>query len=215
MSLSEAKSKIRLLVVEDHAAVRAGIRALLEEAGDIEVVGEAVDGGQAVALVDRYAPDFILLDMELPVLRGDEVMRVVLNAHPGTRVLVLSAYNDSSYIRGMLAQGARGYLLKEEAPFLLLTAIRSIDGQASGGWLSPKTAQMAGIPSSFEQPLSRRELAIAQHLVQGWSRAETAAAMHLSEQQLGDYLRLLMQKFEAPSLEVLVEIARRMLPPGS
>jgi DNA-binding NarL/FixJ family response regulator len=208
----EATGRIRLLIVEDHTAVRAGIRTLLKAAADIEVVGEAADGAQAVDLANQYAPDFILLDMELPILRGDEVLRRVLQRRPDVRVLVLSSYDDPSYIKAMLASGARGYLLKEEAPSLLLTAIRSIDAQSAGAWLSPRISQSVVLPA-FEQALSWRELAILEYLLEGQSRAEIASALNLSNEQLERHVQLLMQKFEATSLNALLEIARRLLPP--
>lgn len=215
MQPSGSGSKIRLLIVEDHAAVRAGIRALLQGLDDIEVVGEAADGQQAIDLANQFAPDFILLDMELPILRGDAVMRHVLQARPDVRVLVLSSYSDPEYIKGMLAEGARGYLLKEEAPSLLLTAIRTIGSQSTGTWLSPKVAEVAGVPTAFDQELSWRELAIMEHLAEGRSVPEIASALELSEIQLGEHLQLLMKKLEATSMDALVELARRMLPPGS
>lgn len=215
MEPSEPRRTIRLLIVEDHPAVRARIRRLLQGAPEIQIVGEAADGAQAVELTNQQAPDFILLDMELPVLRGDAVMREVLKTHPDVRVLVLSSYDDQAYIEGMLAGGARGYLLKDEAPALLLKAIRSIDAQSSGEWLSPRVSQVATLPSSFEQALSWRELAIVQRLVEGESQPEIAAALNLREEQLKEHLVLLMQKLGATSPEALLEIGRRMFPPES
>jgi DNA-binding NarL/FixJ family response regulator len=207
-------SNIRLLIVEDHPIVRAGIRALLKGAKDIDVVAEAADGAQAVDLADQIAPDFILLDMELPILRGDAVMHRVLKKRPEVRVLVLSSYDDPSYIKGMLAGGARGYLLKEEAPSLLLTAIRSIEAQEAGAWLSPKISRVVVMPS-FEQALSWRELAILEYLVDGETNADIAPMINLSDEQLQQHVGVLMQKFEAASLTELVDTARRMLPPPS
>ncbi len=205
--------KIRLLVVEDHPIVRARIIGLLRGAPEIEVIGEAGDGAQAVEMCDLYQPDFMLLDMELPILRGDGVLHRVLQTHPEMRVLVLSSHNDREYIKSMLAGGALGYVLKEEAPSQLLQAIRLVmDGKV---WISPRVAQTVIPASPFEQALSWRELAILQHLLEGKSGAEVCAATNLTEPQLEEHLRLLMLKFEVPSLEALLEIARRMLPPAS
>ncbi len=215
MTPSENQGKVRLMIVEDHAAVRAGIRALLQGAPDVEVVGEADDGAQAVKMTDDCTPDLMLLDMELPTLRGDEVMRRVLKKHPRMQVLVLSSYDDLVYIKTMLADGARGYLLKEEAPALLVTAIRSIHSGGSSKWLGPKASRIAATPSDFEQQLSWRELAIVENLLEGWSKAEIAAQMNMSEAQLERHLRMLMSKFDAPSLETMLETARQRIPPGS
>ncbi len=134
----DTQSKIRLLIVEDHPQVRAGIRALLHAAADVEVVGEAADGGQAVEMVAENPPDFILLDMDLPVMGGIQVLRRVLQKSPMIQVLILSGYDDLAYIQGTLAEGAKGYLLKDEAPSLLVEAIHKIREMRSGMWLSPK-----------------------------------------------------------------------------
>ncbi len=133
----DTKSKIRLLIVDDHARVRAGIRVLLHAAADVEVVGEAADGGQAVEMVAQNPPDFILLDMELPVMGGIEVLHQVLQKFPMIQVLVLSAYDDPACIQGTLEEGAKGYLLKDEAPGLLVEAVHKIHEMSSGIWLSP------------------------------------------------------------------------------
>ncbi len=206
-------NKIRLLIVEDHPTVRARIRALLRAAEEIEIVGEAGDGAQAVAMCDLYQPDFMLLDMELPILRGDGVLHRVLQSHPGLRVLVLSSHNDREYIKAMLAGGALGYVLKEEAPAHLLQAIRLV--MTGKTWISPRVAETIIPGSPFEQALSWRELAILQRLLEGESLEQVAAATNLTEPQVEDHLSLLMLKFEAPSREALLEIARKMLPPAS
>ena len=205
--------KIRLLIVEDHPTVRAGIRALLQGADEIEIVGEAGDGGEALEMVNQVTPDFILLDMELPTLRGDAVLRRVLEKHPDMRVLVLSSHNDREYINSMLAGGAMGYVLKDEAPLYLLQAIRSVVSGSS--WISPRVAETIIPASPFEQALSWRELAILQRLLEGQSQAELVAEMDLTPQQVEDHLALLKLKFEAPSLEALMDIARKMLPPAA
>jgi DNA-binding NarL/FixJ family response regulator len=203
--------KIRLLIVEDHPIVRAGIRSLLQGAQEIEIVGEAADGLEAVRLAHLHQPDFMLLDMELPGLRGDGVLHRVLQALPNMRVLVLSSHNDHEYIKSMLAGGALGYVLKEEAPAHLLQAIRLVmQGET---WISPRVAEKIIPASPFEQALTWRELAVLQHLVDGKSQGDVAAAMNFTERQLQDYVQLLMLKFEVPSLEALVEVARKMLPP--
>lgn len=203
--------KIRLLIVEDHPTVRSGIRVLLREAAEIEVVGEAGDGGQALELAAQLLPDLILLDLELPVLRGDAVMRRVRQAHPGMGVLVLSSHNDPEYVRSMVAGGALGYLLKEDAPDSLVKAIRGVMADRTHAWLSPRVEQKELPPQLLEQTLTWREIAILEHLVGGLATREMAEAMGLTEKQVNAHLRILMQKFEAGSLEMLVEAARLML----
>lgn len=215
MEALETRRTIRLLIVEDHPAMRAGIRALLRPARDIQVVAEAADGAQAVALANQHTPDFILLDMELPILRGDGVLRQVHKLHPEIRVLALSSYDDPAYVEDMLAGGAGGYLLKEEAPALLIIAIRSINGESMGAWLSPRTAAKVAARSAGEDSLSWREIAILEDLLEGLPQAKIATALDLTDAQLEERLRLLMYKFRATSLEALIEIARRTIPPGS
>ena len=104
--------KIRVILIDDHPIVRSGIRALLEEAGDIRIVGEASDGVEALTLVERFNPDVLLLDMEMPGLSGVEVARKLQANKSRVKVLALSAYDDEHYIDGLLDAGAQGYLTK-------------------------------------------------------------------------------------------------------
>lgn len=127
---------IRVVIVDDHAGVRAGIRKLLLAAQDIIVVGEGANGQEAIQLAETKKPDVMLLDVELPILRGDEVVRRIQSSHPAVKVLAVSSYNDRQYIQGMLENGASGYIIKDEAPDLLLEAIYSVFA-SDQRWLSP------------------------------------------------------------------------------
>jgi DNA-binding NarL/FixJ family response regulator len=138
MANSPDGKEIRVLIVEDHDKVRAGIRAILNLGGDINIVGEAADGARAIDLANQEGPDVILLDLELPVLKGETVMSRVLAKNPDMRVLILTSYDDPEYAMGMLAEGAAGYLLKEEAPQLLLKAVRSLHSEPDKTWISPR-----------------------------------------------------------------------------
>jgi DNA-binding NarL/FixJ family response regulator len=117
---------IRVVVADDHPGVRRSIRRMLESAADIDVVGEAANGWEAIHLVEELAPDVLLLDMEMPGLNGLEVARRVQNDAPAVCVVALSAYDDHEYIEGMLANGAAGYLTKDEAPSILVQAMRRV-----------------------------------------------------------------------------------------
>jgi DNA-binding NarL/FixJ family response regulator len=134
---------IRIILVDDHAGVRRGIRHLLEDETDIEVVGEADNGADALRLAAELAPDVVVLDMEMPGMRGIQVARRLRAEGSPVKVLALSAYDDTQYIEGMRASGAAGYLLKEEAPHLLAEALRAVT-QGGEGWFSrraePRTA---------------------------------------------------------------------------
>jgi DNA-binding NarL/FixJ family response regulator len=120
----------RVVLADDHPIVRASIRRLLEKAGDIEVVGEAGNGIETIRLVEELSPDVLLLDVEMPGMKGFEVARRLRAAGTTVRILALSAYDDKQYILAMLASGAAGYLTKEEAPQAIIHAIReAAEGQ--------------------------------------------------------------------------------------
>ncbi len=121
---------IQVLIVDDHAGVRRFLQAVLKKAADIEVIGEAQNGREALNLVNRLKPDVMLLDIEMPGMTGLEVARELQARKSKVGVLAISAYNDRSYIRNMLANGAAGYLVKEQVPGNLIQAIRDI---ANGG----------------------------------------------------------------------------------
>ena len=117
---------IRVLIVDDHSGVRTGIKNLLQSAKDMVIVGEGGNGAEAIELAAMKKPDILLLDIELPDQRGDAVMRHIHNTQPNMKVLAVSSYSDRDYILGMLENGASGYITKDEAPAMLVEAIRSI-----------------------------------------------------------------------------------------
>jgi DNA-binding NarL/FixJ family response regulator len=116
----------RVILADDHPIVRASIRRLLEKAGDIEIVGEASDGIETIRLVEELTPDVLLLDVEMPGMKGFEVARRLQAAGTPVRILALSAYDDRQYILAMLASGATGYLTKAEAAQTLVHAVREV-----------------------------------------------------------------------------------------
>jgi DNA-binding NarL/FixJ family response regulator len=126
-----------VVLAEDNEYVRRGIRRLLNNAQDIDVVAEAKDGIEALALVRELLPDILLLDVEMPLLNGIEVARKLRTEAGNTRILVLSAYDDQEYIQAMLSNGASGYLIKDEAPRRIIEAVRGV-AQGETGWVSPQ-----------------------------------------------------------------------------
>ncbi len=130
--------KIQVVLAEDNSTVRTGIRRLLNRAQDIEVIGEARNGVEALRLVGEVKPDILLLDVEMPELDGIEVARLLKKSgDERTRILVLSAYDDKEYIREMLLNGASGYLLKDEAPERIIEAVQGV-ARGQTGWVSPQ-----------------------------------------------------------------------------
>ncbi|HTP03330.1 MAG TPA: response regulator transcription factor [Anaerolineales bacterium] len=202
--------KIRVVIVDDHPGVRTGIKKLLRRAKDITIVGEGGDGMKAIELASTKKPDILLLDVELPILGGDIVMRRIHDAEPDIRVLIVSTYNDRTYVQSMLANGASGYITKDEAPSMLLNAIYSVL-QNRELWLSPRALENSGATLE-EQTLTDREVEILRLLVMNRSTADIAGFVHMEEQQVMNYLQLLMDKFEASSIEELKVVARRVLP---
>lgn len=209
-----SKMRIRVAIVEDHPGVRAGIRKLLQEAADIAVIGEAEDGAQAIRLVKSQKPDVVLLDVELPVLRGDIVMKQIRESQPEVRVIAVSSYKDPSYIKNMLENGAAGYITKEEAPEMLLDAIRAVYEKGDTGWISPEAYKNSR--ASADQPiLTVKEMDILEQILADRSEQEIAVSLAMDVEQVRKYLALLMRKFEVDSAGGLKEIARRIAPPKS
>jgi DNA-binding NarL/FixJ family response regulator len=131
---------IRVLLAEDHAVVRAGLEQLLDRAGDIEVVGAAADGAEAVVLADDHGPDVILMDLSMPVMDGIEATKRILQADPDARVVVLTSLTDRERILGALDAGALGYLLKDAEAAEVVRAIRAASrGEAP---LDPRVARL-------------------------------------------------------------------------
>jgi len=129
----------RVVLADDNAAVRAGIRCLLQGAQGIEVVGEAKNGVEALSLVDELEPDILLLDMEMPELSGVEVARRMNVSQSQVRILALSSYDDRQYILELLANGAAGYLTKDEAPQQIIEVVRRV-ARGERGWFCDRAA---------------------------------------------------------------------------
>lgn len=153
------KEQIRVVIVDDHPGVRAGIKRLLTTAKEITVVGEGADGLEAVHLADQYIPDVMLLDVELPKLRGDDAVRIIRESQPGIKVLAVSSYNDRLYVQGMMENGASGYITKDEAPEMLIEAVRRVY-QGPTRWVSPKASKNMpiGMAAEVSQPSKVREV---------------------------------------------------------
>ena len=151
---------VKVLLADDHASVRAGIRRLLQRVPEVEVIGEASNGHEALRLARTRAPDVLLLDMEMPGMSGLQVARQLQADESSVCILAVSAYEDKHYILGMLENGAAGYLTKNEVPSTLIQAIKEIV-RGEQGWVSPRVAAQ----------------------IANWDRVETVDEYRLTAQQ--------------------------------
>jgi len=178
---------VRVLIAEDHAIVRQGTRLLLESAG-IQVIGEAVDGVQAVQLARELRPDVVLMDIHLPQLTGIEATRRIRHELPQVRVLVLTAYDDPVYVAALLSAGADGFILKTANRQQLLTALHEV---AAGSQAFPPLAER-GAPEGC--PLTEREREILQHAARGLTNKQIGAALFISDRTVQGHLQNIYQK---------------------
>ncbi|HEX8093705.1 response regulator [Jatrophihabitans sp.] len=180
---------IRVLLADDHRLVRAGLAGLLGTAPDIEVVGEAADGRQAVELSVAVAPDVILMDVSMPVLDGIEATRLIIDRDPSTRVIALTSFADKEKVNDMLASGAVGYLLKDSEPADLLAAVRS--ASAGGAPLDPRVA-MALLPNrqptSVVEQLSSREREVLVLASRGLANKQIGRSLGIAERTVKAHL---------------------------
>lgn len=198
------KTKIKIMIVDDHAVVRKGIRALLATEDDLEVIGEAVDGEQAVALYDKLAPDLLLLDLIMPKVNGIEVIKSIKEDHPGAKILVLTSFAADDQVFPAIKAGALGYLLKDTEPDDLINAIRQVYlGESS---LSPTVARKvleevfhpADKPLSTD-PLTKREVDVLQVLAKGKSNRDIAEELTISETTVRTHVSNILGKLHLAS----------------
>lgn len=206
---------IRVVIADDHPIVRSGIRDLLQRAMDIQVVGEASTGKEALTLVEETVPDVLLLDMELPDMKGVEVARQLQQRGSSIKILVLSAHDEPLYIHELIEAGAVGYLVKEEAPQVIVDAVRGI---ASGeqGWVSRTVAaQMVSWMRGEEEgaiKFTPREMDVLRLVTEGKTNQNIAALLWISEKTVEKYLYTIFQKLGVSSrTEVAVYAVRERI----
>jgi DNA-binding NarL/FixJ family response regulator len=195
--------RITILLAEDHMVVRQGLRALLEAEGDIQILAEAQTGREAVQLARKLRPAVVVMDIALPVLNGVEATRQLLKAIPATRVLILSAYADDTYIEQVMAAGAAGYLLKQSSLTALAHAIRQV--KAGKTVFSPSISRRVHAQdrkSSRRGPpkkrllarLSPRELEVLQLVAEGSSNKEMGNTLGIAIKTVEKHRHRVMQK---------------------
>lgn len=184
---------IRIVLADDHPILRVGIRDLLEEQPDMEVVGEAANGEEAIRLVDSLHPNVLVLDMNLPGQSGVEVAQALSRRHKPLKILALSAYNDSAYVKGLLACGAAGYVTKEQPPQVIVEAVRAV-AQGKGRWFVSLENRTG------EQPiLSSREEEVLQLMARGHSNHEIAALLNITDNTVRNHVSSIYTKLQVRS----------------
>jgi DNA-binding NarL/FixJ family response regulator len=181
-----APKPIRVVLADDHPLIRAGIRGVLEKAVGIEVVAEAANGMEALEAVEKYAPDVLLLDVEMPGMAGIEVARKLVANESDVRILALSAHDDEQYVFGLLESGAAGYLVKDEVPETIADAVRGVAG-GEDGWLSRRIAarlmrkRAKGGDADELEGLSEREREVLGLVANGHDNSEIGERLFISE----------------------------------
>lgn len=207
-------SVIRVLLADDHRILREGIRALIEDQDDMQVVGEAEDGLAAVKKVAQLQPDVVVMDIAMPLLNGLEATRQIHRDYPRVRVLILTMHENEEYIRQVLAAGALGYILKDAAARDLLGAIRSVhQGEAV---LSPAITRLVIEdylrwgdirPEDTTDGLTAREREVLQLIAEGYTNKEIAGILSLSVKTVQSHRTNLMNKLDLHDRGELIKYA--------
>ncbi len=206
----------RLLLVDDHAVVRSGMRMLLESQADVEIVGEAGTGREALTLIEQLQPDIVLMDIGLPDMTGIEVTRLVKQQWPKVAVVALTIHEDAEYFFKMLQVGVNGYVPKRAAPEELLTALQT--AIAGDVYLYPSLAKLLvkdylsgerETTSKLLDGLTEREHEVLTELAEGASNDEIAAQLGISSKTVNRHRENLMRKLNLHSRAELVKYAIR------
>ena len=204
--------RIRILLADDHAVVRQGFKMILDAQPDMEIVGEAANGREAVDLAERLRPDVVVMDVAMPELNGIEATRRLASSVPHARVVALSMHKDSVYVREILRAGARGYLLKDSGAADLVAAIHAV---ASGeSYLSPavSNAVLDDYRRHATNPidlLTSREREVLQLLAESKTNKEIAGVLNLSVYTVEAHRGRIMEKLNLHSIGELVRFAVR------
>ena len=210
-------SMVRIVLADDHTVMRNGLRLLLERQPNLQVVGEAADGRQAVTLSESAHPDVVIMDIGMPNLNGIEAARQIMNHNPRTAIAILSMHSDESYVIRALKAGARAYLLKDSAEADLLAAVRALTEGKS--FFSPAISKILvedymrqlesrGVEDTYEL-LTNREREILQLLAEGKTNKEVANILNLSLYTVETHRTHILQKLNLHSVPELILYAVR------
>ena len=200
---------IRIMVVDDHPIVRQGLVSVLGDEDDLEVVGEASSGSEAIALAPRLQPDVVLLDLEMPDVDGIEAIPQLLAARPGLEVLVFTAYDTDERVLGAVRAGARGYLLKGASAGEIARGIRTVHG--GGSYLEPRVASklLAEVtsPRRAVSGLSEREREVLRLVAEGLPTKQIALSLSISERTVKFHVNSIFHKLGAENRAQAVALA--------
>lgn len=199
--MEKSGTPIRVLLADDHAVVREGIRQFLQRAGDIDVVAEADDGEMAQTFVELYHPDVAVLDIQMPKMSGIEVTRWIRANRPGIGVLVLTAYNDDPYVVAVLQSGANGYVLKTASPIEIIQAVRDVYEGKSAVNASIAQKLVNYISNQANQPamdpLTDREMDVLRFAAKGFTNKAIATQLGISDRTVQGHLAHIFYKMNA------------------
>jgi len=207
---------LRVILADDHAIVREGLRAVLDKMGDVEVVGEAVDGREAVDLVRQLEPDIAVMDLSMPSLNGTDATRQIVDMGVGTRVIMMTMHADRHMVAETLKAGAMAYVLKNSAATELADAVRAV--MVGNVYLSPKVAGVVVENFVRRQPtdqgpkaslLTPREREVLQLLAEGRTSKEIAATLHVGVKTIETHRSQIMDKLGLRSIAELTKFAVR------
>lgn len=206
-------SKIRVLMVDDHAILREGLRALLSYYDDVEVVGEAQDGAESLERVKELQPDVVLMDIAMPGMNGLEATRLIREKYPQTRVLILTQHEDPQYVVPLLQAGASGFVTKRVLGTDLITALRVVARGETFLYPTAATTVVEEIrrrkedTSSAPEALTPREMEILKHIVGGMTNAQMASELSISVKTVEWHRTNLMSKLGVHAVADLVRYA--------
>jgi DNA-binding NarL/FixJ family response regulator len=197
-------SPIRILIADDHYIVRMGLTAMVNTEPDMEIVGEASDGAQAIALFTRFNPDVTLLDLRMPLINGTEVAVAIRKQNKAARILILSALSGDEDIHKALEAGVAGYVLKDSTEEKLIPAIRAV--AAGQRWIPQDVAQRLSSRRLFEE-LTSRELQVLTKLIKGMANKQIADALNISENTVKGFLKNILAKLHVADRTEAVTVA--------
>ena len=197
-------TKIRILVADDHFVVRMGLTALVNTEPDLEVVGEAVDGAQAVAAFDKHKPDLVLMDLRMPVKDGIRATTEIKAKYPNARVLMLTTFDGDTDIHRAMEAGAQGYVLKNTTGDKLIPALRAV--AAGQKWIPKEIATRLASRNLFED-LTPRELQVLEQMAKGLANKEIADVLKITGHTVKDHLKSILGKLHVADRTEAVTVA--------